>query len=366
MRPCIYYQMIVTMSRRMNFVIGVFSFILFYATSMLAQSDKAVFHIQVFKNDSTILREGTGFFIDGNHGFSYALLFKNGAFAQVITKDSSVHKINKINGFDVNTDVVRLELDNMLSAKITNLKSANEMSPEGSSIKIIFSEGIQSTRSISKKISKKAEFIGYGSALLLNGKLDEPLFGSPVLNSKGEVEGIVVPLKESGASGFVSNMSTVTNLRSVSKSVSEFGNGLKIQNSLIQGIDAYMADDTKTAISAFGKAKSAMPKHVTAFYYSGLINFAENRISAARSDMNKAIELDNSLSRAYLIRGIINYNNDDFNNAIHDFDKAESLKNSELQLFELRGKAKYNSKNYEGAITDLIKAESLDSKDAEV
>ena len=73
MRPCIYYQMIVTMSRRINFVIGVFSFILFYATPMLAQSDKAVFHIQVFKNDSTILREGTGFFIYGKNMTAYIL-----------------------------------------------------------------------------------------------------------------------------------------------------------------------------------------------------------------------------------------------------------------------------------------------------
>ncbi|MCK5370781.1 MAG: hypothetical protein KAQ62_19590, partial [Cyclobacteriaceae bacterium] len=299
------------MSRRIYFVIGVFSLILLFSTFLQAQSEKAVFHIQVFKSDSTILNEGTGFFMNGNHGFSYAFLFRNGAFALAITQDSSIHKIVKINGFDLNTGVVRFELDNMLSAKIIKLKSAGEMSSEGSSVKIMFSDGVQSVKSLSKKIARKSEFTGYGSAVLLGAKLDDVVFGCPVLNSKGEIEGIVVPLNGPAASGFVSNMSTITNLKSVSKPVNEFGKGLKVNNSLIQGIDAYLADDTKKAISAFGKAKSTMPNHVTAFYYSGLINYDQERISAARSDLNKAIELDNSLSRAYLIRGLINYGNED-------------------------------------------------------
>ena len=143
------------MSRRVNFVLSIIGVVLFFETHANAQSENAIFYIQVYKSDSTIIQNGTGFFMDGNHGYSQALVFKNGSYALAITNDNSTHRINKINGVGQETGLVRFELDNMLSAKITKLKSATAMSSEGSPIKVIYSDGAQSTKSLSKKIVKK-------------------------------------------------------------------------------------------------------------------------------------------------------------------------------------------------------------------
>ena len=153
------------MSRSVNFVLSIIGLVLFFETYANAQSENAIFHIQVYKSDSTIIQNGTGFFMDGNHGYSQALVFKNGSYALAITKDNSTHRINKINGVDPETGLVRFELDNMLSAKITKLESATAMSSEGSSIKVIYSDGAQSTKSLSKKIVKKSDIVGFGQVV---------------------------------------------------------------------------------------------------------------------------------------------------------------------------------------------------------
>ena len=106
------------------------------------------------------------------------------------------------------------------------------------------------------------DIVGFGQAVLVEGNLDAKTFGSPVLNSSGLAEGVIVSI---GDDGFVIPVSSTTNLKTISKSVSEFGNGLKINNYLIQGIEAYLKDDTEQAVSAFGKAKSTTPNGVTAF-----------------------------------------------------------------------------------------------------
>jgi hypothetical protein len=174
------------MSRRIKLILGVVSCILLSHSTVIAQTEKSVFLIQVFKSDSSLLREGSGFFMDGNHGYTDAYIFKNGSFAQAITQDSSVHKVVKINGFDPSTGLTRVELDNMLSAKISKLSSANSASTEGATVKILYAEGVQNVKSISLKISKKTEFIGFGPAVQLSNTLEAETLGAPVLNASGD------------------------------------------------------------------------------------------------------------------------------------------------------------------------------------
>ena len=78
----LYHQTIEMMSRQINLILGVVSCILLCYSNVTAQAEKSVFLIQVFKSDSTLLRDGTGFFMDGNHGYTYAFIFRNGAFCQ--------------------------------------------------------------------------------------------------------------------------------------------------------------------------------------------------------------------------------------------------------------------------------------------
>ena len=269
------------------------------------------------------MREGTGFFMDGNHGYTYAHIFKNASSAQVITVDSTVHKVTKINGFDPSTGLTRLDLDNMLSAKISKLSSTKDFPKEGASLKVLYAKGTQNVSSSSTSISKKTDFIGYGSAIQTGSKLDSKVYGSPVLNSSGNAIGIVVPIDNSGNEGFIIGTNSLINLKTVSQPVNEFGGSFKVNNFLIQGIHFYMNGQNEQSLSAFGKAKSTMPNHVTAFYYSGLLNYEAEKIGAARSDFNKAIQLDPTLEQAYFIRGQINYNNEDYKTAIADLTEAD-------------------------------------------
>jgi hypothetical protein len=166
------------MSRRLNSILGVISILFLFQSHIAAQSENAIFRVQVLKSDGTTLREGTGFFMKGNHGYSHALLFENAASAQIITKDSTIHKVIKINGFDPTTGLTRMELDNMLSAKITKLIDGKEFPNEGSSLNILYSSGIQRVKTSSVKISKKTEFIGYGPAIETSHQLESEIFGA--------------------------------------------------------------------------------------------------------------------------------------------------------------------------------------------
>lgn len=166
--------------------------LLFNNNLSVAQSEQAVFHLQVYQSDSSLQSSGTGFFLDGNHGYSYASLFQKGAFAKAVLNDGSEHRITKINGFDPGTGVVRFELDNMLSANFSKLKKKNTMSANGSGVKILHATNDKSIKTISKIITKKEVLIGYGEAVLVEGNLGKDLFGCPVINTLGEVEGIVV------------------------------------------------------------------------------------------------------------------------------------------------------------------------------
>jgi hypothetical protein len=197
----LYHQTIEMMSRQINLILGVVSCILLCYSNVTAQAEKSVFLIQVFKSDSTLLRDGTGFFMDGNHGYTYAFIFRNGAFARAITQDSSVHNVVKINGFDPATGLTRIELDNMLSAKISKLSSVDRTSEEGATIKILYAKGVRSVKSQTLKITKKDEFIGYGETFQVSSKLGPETSGGPVLNAAGNAEGFVLPLNESNNQG---------------------------------------------------------------------------------------------------------------------------------------------------------------------
>ncbi|NJN25148.1 MAG: hypothetical protein HC819_03785 [Cyclobacteriaceae bacterium] len=354
------------MNRCLNFWLCTITALLFFSGFSSAQSDKAVFHIQVFKSDSTIIGEGTGFFMDGNEGYAHAFIFKNGAFARVITQDSTIHRITNIAGFDRFTGVVRLELDNMLSTKITKLSGASTMTAVGSTVQVIHSDGLQSSNTQKYKVAKREEIIGYEPAIILEGALDKQALGAPVVNAAGQAVGMVIAADEAGRQMAIAGTGSIVNVPEISKTVAEFGASVQVQPFLIQGLNAYLSGDTEQAISALGKAKSAMPGHVTAYYYAGLLNYSQDKISAARADMSKAIELDNTLAQAFFIRGKINFGNDDFSNAAKDLDQAEALGVGELVLYEMRGKSRYNSKDLEGAMADFERCGTLGSKDAEI
>ena len=354
------------MSRRIIFVLAFASGLIIYTHSSFAQAEKAIFSIRSFNSDSIQLAQSTGFFMVGNHGYSYASCFRNAAHAVAILHDGKEHRISKINGYDPTTGMTRFELEEILSTNISKLKKKNTMSSVGTGVRILYATSDDRVQSESRIIKKKDALIGYGEAVLVEGALGNHLFGSPVVNTLGEIEGIVVSGDSSDEFGFISNISNVDNLKSASKSVAEFGKDLRNLNYLIQGINGYMLENLNEAISAFGKAKSTRPNHVTAFYYLGLLNYQLDRISAARTNMSKAIELNTNLPLAYYLRGLINYGNEDFNNAIQDFDQAESLEIENLDLYEKRGKAKYETKEYEDAIADFEKAESMGSQDGEM
>jgi Flp pilus assembly protein TadD len=349
------------MSGRINFVVTFIGILLVVANFSMAQSEKAVFHILVFKSDSSVLRSGTGFFLDGNQGYTVGEVFKNASFATAVTVDSTVHRIISITGFDLATGLTKFDLDNMLSANIHHLKATQEMSAAGTLIKVLYSPEIKSVKQSSIKIDKKGEFVGYGQAVVTSSGLDANTFGGPALNASGTVEGLVMPM--SGNDGYIVNMKCVDNLTAISKTVSEFGGSVKTSPFLQQAILAMQSEDAEGALSAFGKAKSAFPNSVTAFYYSGILNYQQEKISAARADLSKAIELDKSLSQAYYIRAVINFNNDDFKNAVTDFTAAEELKVNELKLYEMRGKARYELKDGERASADFAKAIAMGTKD---
>jgi len=323
--------------RSLHFFISLTGFILLCAISAFSQSDKSVFLIQTFDDDSALVQQGTGFFLKDVGFLSHAHHFTKARSANIRLSDGTVGQISRIVDVDPASGVVRFELEKSEQLELPGLDRSMVMSQEGDFIDIISADPNLSSKSSPISIKKKMNFVGYGESVLLGDKLKKDLLGSPALNSIGDVEGVVIAMDQGKSELFLSNMSFLDKFEPISKTMSEFDLDFTNDWYLLQGIKSYLAQDFAAAIIAFEKSMEESSYKLTAHYYTAMVYYNRGQFNAARSEFKMAIAINPAIEMAYFNVGRIDYYSKDYQSARKYFDQAEAHSYSDLQLFELRG-----------------------------
>ncbi|MDH5366362.1 MAG: tetratricopeptide repeat protein [Cyclobacteriaceae bacterium] len=96
------------------------------------------------------------------------------------------------------------------------------------------------------------------------------------------------------------------------------------------------------------------------FTQTGMSFYEKKQYLEAILHFNKAIEKDNTYSKAYFLRGSIKENFDDRHGAMQDFNKAVELNKNYSEAYFARGNVKFILQDYYGAIDDFSKVIELD------
>ncbi len=111
------------------------------------------------------------------------------------------------------------------------------------------------------------------------------------------------------------------------------------------GVKAYNKSDYTEAATAFGKIKDDPAADATLFYYLGISLKGERKPLQAQQALEKAIEMDPSLHKAYTALGHIAYQSEDYIMAGAYYQRAIELGNDDPELYLNLGSAYYNLNN---------------------
>ena len=107
------------------------------------------------------------------------------------------------------------------------------------------------------------------------------------------------------------------------------------------------------------KPKAGGPTTATDFLLLGNIKQEADDMEGALDDYNKAIQIDDKFSRAYLSRGSVKFILQDFEAAIVDFNTTIDLAEKEMEVCNKRGNVKTLLEDHKGATKEFNKAASM-------
>ena len=140
--------------------------------------EKGIFLLNVYGKDSTLLRQGTGFFVGGQgQGITNDILFKGAAFAKIISKDSTVHNIRKVVRINPSAGLVQFTIDNNLTTQFFPLKTTYTIPKSGEKVFLIKAESPTVNKIYAGTISGATEVESYGTVLELDQKVGEDFAG---------------------------------------------------------------------------------------------------------------------------------------------------------------------------------------------
>jgi len=119
----------------------------------------------------------------------------------------------------------------------------------------------------------------------------------------------------------------------------------------------------KTAKVALARALKLSPRNAQAVALQGFILSAENRISAALQEFNRAIELDGRLANGWLGRGLCRFRNRQKEGGLQDLQMASAVEPQRSLLRSYLGKAFADTGDEKRAMHELELARDLDPMD---
>ena len=219
--------------------------------------------------------------------------------------------------------------------------------------------------------------------LSVNTTTSKETNGSPVLNNKGQVIGVVVPYNiDSYSYALPSSALEVLLNRSVPvEPLAAWQKRKQVRAAEVYslGVEKFAVKDYFGAVFGFNRAIELNPTYIRAYYERGRAQAYRGNYTSAIASCTKILEMDPDEADAYYARGTIKIYLEDYADAIIDLDKAIELDAQHADAYKNRGGVKFKlgaseatrgnvekaQRLYEAAIVDCDKALEIDPKDVD-
>ena len=271
--------------------------------------------ILTYDKDGKKMGQGSGFFI-GQSGdiITNKHVLAGANHAEVKTADSNVYRVTLIVAEDSEADLIRVSAKIPIES-IHPISVSNSIPEVGERVAVIGSPlGLERTVS-DGIVSAVREIPTFGMIYQITAPVSPGSSGSPVVNMKGEVIGIVTFQVIQGQNlNFAISGERIVKLKTeTGKTYSEWRTGQTKESSdsaeglYRTGVGFVFADDFEKALPYFEEAVKKEPRNAKAFFYIGFCKFALERCREAIDAYRQAIRIKpdwawahDALGHAYL------------------------------------------------------------------
>lgn len=324
------------------FIIG---FILFNKAYKLSVPDiakkigKSVVVIRCLNEKMEPLSQGSGFFIDEKGAIitNYHVVDQNSSYVEIITSNEKRYMVKDVLAKDEDADLLILLADiPRTEAKPIHISSSL---PEPGEKIVVISNPLGLQHTVSEGIvSAIRPLEKIGDIIQITCPISHGSSGSPVVNLKGEVVGVVTFYFSEGQN---------LNFAVKSDRIMKMNPGAGVS------LSQFFQENFKEKIS---QAYS---------YYKIAHSYAQQeQYERAIEYYTKSISRDKSMAYAYFERGYVYYKKlNDFISALDDYNMAIELRPTNYDFYLKRGLVYEELKNYRSAINDYDRAISLNPND---
>lgn len=252
-------------------------------------------------------RQGSGFFIKSDEVITNRHVIRDAKSIRIKTNEGKTYKVSNVVAEDSTCDLAMLKTETVVP-EARPLKMAAEYPKEGEKILVIGSaEGFESTVSdgIVSAIRSVAKI---GKVIQITAPVSQGSSGSPVVNLKGEVIGVVVGYHESGQNiNFAIPSERVVALKpGGAKSVasSEGAGPSSVKTMLRDGAELIRDDDYLGALKKFEAALKMDPGNFLTLGFIGTCHLAMQDYEKALDAFAKSVKINPEFADGYSGMGV--------------------------------------------------------------
>ena len=329
-------------------------------SQLVIQSKPAIFSITCYDKSDIPFSYGTGFFIDSEGtGLTNYHVLEGASYAVIKTLDGNHYKIDQIISQNKKIDLIKFKVKK--TSKIFPYLKLCPTSPIEAEEVLVIGNPKELEYSVSNGIiSSLRNDEEMGKVIQITAPISSGSSGSPLLNLKGEVLGVVsFTMKEGQNLNFAISVNNLGNL--IPNEKSDFPNSDETKKVSTDNVEntAYW----EGVLVSYTDSIKINPKNLIAFLSRGCAKLNLNDYNGAIEDLTKAIELDANFDYLFYQRGRAKHQIKDFKGSIVDYTKAIDLY-PEFDTYRYRALAKGALEDFNGAIEDYSKAIELDDDNA--
>lgn len=322
-------------------------------SQLVIQSKPAIFSITCYDKSDIPFSYGTGFFIDSEGtGLTNYHVLEGASYAIVKTLDGNHYRIEKIISQNKKIDLIKFKVEKTsklfpyLKLCPTNPIEAEEVLVIGNPKELEYSvsNGIISSIRLDEEM---------GKVIQTTAPISSGSSGSPLLNLKGEVLGVVsFTMKEGQNLNFAISVKNLGNL--IPYDEVDFPASEEVQK--VTKEVPFDKENKEAIVARCTNAIKVNARDEVAYLLRGEARLALEDYTGAIEDFTKLLEFDFDDVSAYFLRGRAKYYLEDYTGAIEDFAIATELDPLFEESFKFSGSAKIALGAYRGAIADYTEA----------
>ena len=319
--------------------------------------------IYVYDKDENLIGFGSGFFIsNNNHFITNRHVLENVYLAEIKSYNGDLFQVKSVIGENKKNDLIRLTTDS--KKKISYHLPVNSSLPKLGERIIVIGSPLGYSNTISEGIvSAIRENQKYGSIIQISAPISKGSSGSPVLNMKGEVVGIVTFMVDGPNLNFAIPSSKVKRMdifqplaleawAEISKSEWLLSaEGLNDAGEKLMKVEKY-----SEAAAQFKKAVRKESKYSMAYLNLGncLANLGD--YASAVESYTQAIKYKKDYYKAYLRLAIVYNELREYSKAIKLLENILLFDPNNAEVFCNLGSVYYNVRDFDKAALSLVKA----------